>query len=204
MLKQYTGLDREKYPDLFAAMFRQRKIVLHDQKGWKVDVVDGEFEMDQYDRDDTAYLMAFGDKGELLGSMRMISTSMPHMLTGPFRSMFPNVSFSTPTVWEGTRFVVHNDPHVQSNGVSRAACELMLGMTVFALDNGIKFGLGVYDASMARVYNRCGFQNKEISRHRTLHHGTVCVSLWEVSEELEASIIKATGLNDVSSIMHAA
>lgn len=198
MLQHLTGCDKSKRKEEFRRMFHQRKIVFHDQKQWDVKLVDDEYEIDEYDREDTSYLMAFDRGGELVGSVRLISTTMPHMLAGPFQSMFPDVGFTSPIIWEATRFVVLGDRGVQPNMVSTAACEILLGMCQFGLDNGVRHIMAVYDAGMARLYRRCGLTNVELGRHRTPTHGTVFVGLWEISEALESAIIAATGLGGAS------
>lgn len=197
MLMQVAGHERSKHKENFAKMLHHRKIVLHDIKKWDVNIVDEEYEIDEYDRDDTIYLMSFDHRGELVGSMRLISTAMPHMTSGPFKKMFPDVQFSSPNIWEATRFVVMGDHSVQPNGMSTAACELLLGTIQFGLENGVRHITGVYEASMTRLYRRCGLSNVEIARHRTDAHGVVCVGLWELSESLESSVIAATGLSDI-------
>ena len=194
MLRHVTGCERDKRREDFRTMFRQRKIVFHDQKKWDVKLVDEEFEIDEYDREDTSYLMSFDRTGALVGSIRLISTATPHMLSGPFRAMFPEVGFTSPLIWEATRFVVLGDRSAQPNQVSTAACEILLGMCQFGLDNGVRHITAVYDAGMARLYRRCGLTHRELGRHRTEAHGAVFVGLWEISEALESSILAATGL----------
>jgi N-acyl-L-homoserine lactone synthetase len=203
MLTQVEGYERENHRALFDEMFRQRKHVFHDQKGWDVKLVDGEFEMDEFDRDDTCYLIAKDSRGRLVGSMRLISTAMPHMMTGPFKAMFPDVNFTSPLIWEATRFVVVGDHSVQPNNISTAACELLLGACRFGLRNGIRHMTSVYETGMMRLYRRCGMPSPELARHRTQVHGTVSVGLWEISEALEESILAATGLGNVGAETYA-
>ena len=143
---------------------------------------------------DSHYLMSFDQRRELVGSIRLISTAMPHMMSGPFRSMFQDIGFTSPNIWEATRFEVSGDCSIQPNGVSTAACELLLGTVRFALHNGVRNITGVYEAGMSKIYRRCGLNNVELARHKTPEHGTVIVGLWEISEALEASILAATGL----------
>jgi len=194
MIRQLQGFERADNKSLFDQMFNHRKLVFHDQKGWDVRLVDEEYEIDEYDRDDTVYLVSLNEHGALTGSIRLLGTHGPHMLNGPFRSMFPDVQFATPLIWEATRFVTLGDKSVQPNQVSRSACEILLGMCRFGLNNGVDQITAVYDAGMARLYRRCGLTHIELGRHRTPEHGTVFVGLWEISRELEASILAATGL----------
>jgi len=194
MLLQVAGHDRENYKDYFSTMFRQRKLIFHDQKKWDVKIIDGLYEIDEFDRDDTCYLMSFNNRGDLVGSLRLISTASPHMLSGPFRPMFPEIGFTSPSIWEVTRFAVHGEQCMQPNQISTAACELLLGACQFGLHNGVRHMVSVYEAGMLRLYKRCGLPNPELARHRTEQHGSVSVGLWEISDELEASILTATGL----------
>ena len=193
MLVHVGGWERDTKEAAFETMFRQRKIVFHDQKQWDVKLVDGQFEIDEYDRDDTAYLMSFDAAGHLRGSIRLLSTATDHMMTGPFGRMFPDISFSSPAIWEATRFVALGGG-LQPNGVSTAACEILLGMCRFGLDNGVGHITAVYDAGMARLYRRCGLTHVELGRFRTPAHGTVFVGLWEITPALETAILAATGL----------
>jgi N-acyl-L-homoserine lactone synthetase len=197
MLMQVEGFQRKEHNDIFNKMFRQRKIVFHDQKHWDVKIVDGEYEIDEYDRDDTCYLISFDRRGELVGSLRLISTAMPHMMSGPFQKMFPDIGFQSPLIWEVTRFAMLGDQSTQPNQVSTAACELLLGACQFGLNNGVRHMTSVYEPGMLRLYRRCGLPNPELARHRTERHGSVSVGLWEVSEALEAAILAATGLGEL-------
>src|SRR5947209_18825037 len=98
MLVHIEGHERTRHEKLFAKMFNQRKIIFHDQRKWDVKLVDEHYEIDEYDVDETSYLMSFDGRGELVGSIRLISTIMPHMMTGPFSKMFPDVSLDRKSV----------------------------------------------------------------------------------------------------------
>jgi len=198
MLLQVEGHERNKFDRYFKAMFRQRKQIFYDQKKWDVNIVDGCYEVDEFDRDDTCYLLALSDTNELVGSVRLISTVMPHMLSGPFQTMFPDIGFQSPLIWEATRFAVLPEASTQLNHCSFAARELMLGVVQFGLNNGVKNILGVYDAAMARHYRRCGFTTIELSRFRTAQHGTIYAGLCPISKALESSVLAATGLDSLN------
>jgi N-acyl-L-homoserine lactone synthetase len=203
MIKLFQGYHRSDNSDLFAQMFRHRKAVFCDQKKWDVKIVDGEFEIDEFDREDTAYLMSLDQDGRLVGSVRLLTTLNEHMLSGPFKPMFPDIGFVSPTTWEASRFVVLGDSKTQPNNVSTAACEVLLGMCRFGLDHGVSFITAVYDIAMSRLYRRCGLWNVELGRYRTPQHGAIFVGLWEISNALEASILRATGLEPGNSDCHA-
>lgn len=193
MISQFEGYQRTDNRAIFDEMFAQRKRTFHDEKGWDVQVVDGKYEIDSYDRDETVYLIDFDDQGRQVGFIRLLSTIGDHMMRGPFRSMFPDIDFRSPLIWEATRFTVC-DPRVQPNGVSTAACEILLAMCRFGLEHGAAQITAVYDAPMSRFYRRCGLHNRVAGKFQTEHHGMIYVGLWDISRELEARIIRATGL----------
>ncbi len=200
MILQLEGHQRGDYGQYFDAMFRQRKIVFHDQNKWDVKVTDGVYEIDEYDRDDTCYLLSLDDRGQLVGSARLLSTTTPNMLAGPFQEMFPGLSFCSPLIWEVTRFGIYNDTRIQINKVSTAACELILGFVQFALQNGISHVTGISEAKVCRVYKRCRFDYIELDRRKLMGGETVIAGLVPISKQMEQNIIAATGLygNDVA------
>jgi N-acyl-L-homoserine lactone synthetase len=204
MIRYVYGYERQDLPQLFNQMFRHRKRVFIDQKKWDIKAVDGEFEIDEYDRDDTVYVCSFREDGALAGSVRLLNTLTDHMAGGAFKDMFPGLTIRSPTIWEATRFAVPEDPHIQPNGVSRAACEVMLGTCLFGLEHGVSQLTAIYEAPMARIYRKCGVRHYILGRHRSPEHGAVHFALGEISRELEASIRRATGLTPVEAVAEAA
>jgi N-acyl-L-homoserine lactone synthetase len=198
------GFEREHRSGLFEEMFRQRKKVFIDQKKWDIDAVNGEFEIDEYDRDDTVYVCSLAPDGSLAGSIRLLSTLTDHMAAGAFKDMFPQLTIRSPTIWEATRFAVPDDRHVQPNGVSRAACEVMLGTCLFGLEHGISQLTAIYEAPMARIYRKCGVRHYILGRHRSPEHGAVHFALGEISRDIETSIRRATVLTPVELVAEAA
>jgi N-acyl-L-homoserine lactone synthetase len=189
-----NGYERSSRPKLFDAMFRQRKSIFIDQKKWPLTPVNAEYEIDEFDRDDTVYVCSLLPDGSLAGSARFINTTMDHMADTAFRHMFPGLTIRSPTIWEVTRYAVPEDRRIQPNGVSRAACEIILGTCLFGLEFGVSQVTGVYEAPMARIYKKCGLKHYVLGRHASPEYGSVHFGLWDISREHEASIRAATGL----------
>ncbi|MEJ0095532.1 MAG: acyl-homoserine-lactone synthase [Methylocella sp.] len=197
MLEIVHGYERSERPELFKSMFRHRKSVFIDQKQWELQPTEEEFEIDEFDRDDAVYICSLLPDGSLAGSVRMLSTTTDHMAVSAFKDMFPGLTVRSPTIWEGTRFVVPYDRRLQPNGASRAACEVLLGICLFGLEYGISQMTAIYEAPMARTFKKCGISHLILGRHRSPEHGSLHFGLWDISPELEASVRKATGLHDV-------
>lgn len=204
MIKYIFGYERQEHPELFDEMFRQRKRIFIDEKKWDIKAVDGELEIDEYDRDDTVYVCSLHPDGSLAGSVRLLNTLTDHMAGGAFQHMFPGLMIRSPTIWEATRFAVPKDPRIQPNGISRAACEVMLGTCLFGLEHGVSQLTAIYEAPMARIYRKCGVRHYILGRHRSAEHGAVHFALGEISRDLKVSIREATGLKPVEILAEAA
>ena len=61
------------------SMFADRKRLFVDLMRWSVPVVNGRYEIDQFDGLDAVYLIAV-EAGEHVGSMRLLRTDRPHIL----------------------------------------------------------------------------------------------------------------------------
>ncbi len=158
MIMILTNADRENSGEIFDQMFRSRAIVSYDRLRWDVKVKDG-LETDIYDEnEEPVYVVAVDDNNLLKGSLRLLSTTGPTMLRSEFSSFFDNaVDVSAPTIWECTRFCVLPPSTDNSNdATSMTSAELLIGLCEVCLSSGIEFIVGVYDASMSRIYKRIG------------------------------------------------
>lgn len=85
-------------------MSRQRKAVFVDAAGWKIPVL-GDMEMDAYDGGDTLYLLAKDrPDGQVLASVRLLTTTGPHLMCALFSPADRQRMPRGPTVWEASRF----------------------------------------------------------------------------------------------------
>lgn len=122
-------------------MFADRKALFVDLFGWDIPVVDGRFEIDQFDNEHTVYLVAVDGDGAHEASLRLLPTARPHMLDTLFRELCPFGVPSGPTVWESTRLCLP-----QRHGASRRRDlrnSLISAMVDFALERGIDRYTGV-------------------------------------------------------------
>jgi N-acyl-L-homoserine lactone synthetase len=118
------------------SMHRDRKRVFVDWLEWDVPVVDGVYEIDQYDNGNAVYIVsADPDTGRHLGSLRLMPSTRPHML----RDIFPMLcQGSVPLgndIWEMTRLCLSPD---LPREVARVNLRLTwLGTIEFCLPRGI-------------------------------------------------------------------
>jgi N-acyl-L-homoserine lactone synthetase len=128
---------------LIGNMFEDRRRVFVDRLGWDVPVVDGRFEMDQYDHEQAVYMVIHDASGEQhLASQRLIPTDRPHLLKDHFSHLCASQIPSGPDYIEATRGLV--SPSV-TDPAERMHLVLLLSLAgvEYALAQGIKGILGV-------------------------------------------------------------
>ena len=88
MVNLITSHNRSKFRAPLEAMHRDRKKIFVDALKWDVPVVDGQYEIDQFDTDDAIYLVALAPQTQRhLGSVRLLPTTGPHLLSEVFSSL---------------------------------------------------------------------------------------------------------------------
>ena len=125
-----TGADT-----LLRAMFASRKSVFVDLLKWDVPVVDGRYEIDQFDDEHAVYLILADEAGRHLGSARLLASTRPHILG----DLFPHLSDAPvpvgPATWEITRFCLDRTLTARERRMVRDA--LVVGLAEHALATGI-------------------------------------------------------------------
>lgn len=118
-------------------MYHDRKRVFVDQLGWQLPVAGSWLEIDQYDNEDAIYILA-RDRvaGKHLGSVRLLPTTAPHLLSDIFPDLCPAGPPSGVDVWEISRLVTNPDSAAGAMGV-RVHRMLASALIDFALSNQV-------------------------------------------------------------------
>lgn len=131
--------NRSGFVPYLAAMHRDRKTVFIDQLKWDLPVTGGEFEIDEYDRDDTIYLLvpdAAGAAAGHLGSVRLLPSEGPHLLGDKFAGLCADGVPRGPQIFEITRMVTR--PGLPRDAALRVRQHLSIAIIEYALENGIR------------------------------------------------------------------
>ena len=165
MIYVIDSLNQSAYSTLLHDMFRLRKRVFHDRLGWDVQITDG-LETDLFDDLDPAHVISVDDEGNVVGCMRLLQTTGPHMLADVFSSILDGEPpLRSSTVWEATRFCVDTQRLSRGRGrntISYVTSEVMIGAFEFAMTAGVQDAVAVIDPVMNRVLQRSG--NDEAGR----------------------------------------
>lgn len=129
----------QRYYGVTAAMHRDRKRVFVDSLGWKVPVVGGEFEIDQFDDEHATYLVVAdgADPRRHLGSVRLLSSEREHILGDIFPELCDGEVPRGPDVMEITRLCIAPDAGGVRAGMN-VRRQLAIGLTEYALLHDIR------------------------------------------------------------------
>ncbi|HWX11826.1 MAG TPA: acyl-homoserine-lactone synthase [Trinickia sp.] len=106
MLKMLSGRSAELGPDLMDQLAKFRHKVFIRELGWTLPAVDG-LEVDQFDRADTIYVVAFDRNAEIVGCGRLLPTNETYLLAAAFPGLMNGATLpSTRDVWELSRFAI--------------------------------------------------------------------------------------------------
>lgn len=122
-------------------MFEARKHVFVDLLKWDVPVLEGRYELDQYDDEHAAYLIVACGDGAHAGSTRLLKTTRPHILDTLFPELCAAAPPCGPKVLEITRFCL--DCHQSAAERLETRNRLVSALVSYALDHGITTYTGV-------------------------------------------------------------
>jgi acyl-homoserine lactone synthase len=136
MISLVVSNNRHDLPATLRGMHRDRKRVFVDWLKWDVPVVDGQYEIDQFDTASAVYLVRLGAGVEHLGSLRLLPTTEPHLLDTIFAQPLGIEDLPTgPTIWEASR--ICTNPDIDKETATRVRRELGVAMAEYGLATGI-------------------------------------------------------------------
>ncbi|MDI7863881.1 acyl-homoserine-lactone synthase [Rhizobiaceae bacterium n13] len=186
MIRIFNGASRDHHARELSEMFRLRKMVFHDLLGWDV-TVDGDWEIDGYDRANPIYVLSYAPNGRLRGALRLLPTLGPNMLDDTFPVLLGgNPEIRSASVWESSRFCI--DPEISqdraSNQVTIAAAELMCGVGELGLASNLSHIVTVTDVFLERMFRRMGCPGERIGEPQRIGSVHAVAIAWEISQEL--------------------
>jgi N-acyl-L-homoserine lactone synthetase len=117
-------------------MHRVRKAVFVDRLGWRVPVIDDEFEVDQYDTEGAVYLVALDSTaGGHLTSVRLLPSTRPHILGDFYGELCSDGAPRAANVWEISRLCAA--PGLPRDKEMRARHKISAALIEYGLLRGI-------------------------------------------------------------------
>jgi len=160
MIIVIDALNKKRFEGVLEDVYRLRARVFKDRLNWDVNVQDGQ-EIDEFDGLDPAYIVSLDDAGHVVGCMRLLQTTGPHMLSDVFAEILHGEPpLRDPQVWEATRFCVDTERLGRKgrakNSISYVTAEVMIGAFEYGQEAGILDAIAVIDPIMHRVMIRSG------------------------------------------------
>lgn len=154
----YTSLN----PDMRQALFSYRHKVFIEQLGWELDTPEG-LERDQFDHDDTLYVIAKDDQQHIVGCARLLPTTDPYLLEEVFPELLNGQTPpKDPSVWELSRFSAFdlnaNDLPRPGQFSSEVTVDLLKNALKYAKDCGATQVISVSPIGVERLLRRAGFR----------------------------------------------
>ncbi|PWE30599.1 autoinducer synthase [Maritimibacter sp. 55A14] len=199
MILIIDALNEAQYPNTLDEVFKLRARVFQKRLGWDVNVEDGR-ERDPFDDLDPAHVVSIDDWGRVVGCMRLLQTTGPHMLADVFSPILGGEPpLRSATIWEATRFCVDTGRLSTGRGrnsISYVTSEVMLGAFEYGMKAGIKDAVAVIDPIMDRVMRRSGNAPYDYLGVPTpMGKVTALAALMDCSEERIARIRAFSGIH---------
>lgn len=196
MIKLIPGHERFHHPHQIDAMHRLRARVFSDRLAWSVTVEDGR-EFDDFDKLDPLYLIAEDREGKVRGTVRLLPTTGPNMLSDVFPELLPaNQTVRSPRIWESSRFSVDHEALAERSDklINRTTAEILCGMTEVGIRVGLDFIVSVVDVHMERVLKRANCHCERLGEPKKIGKVTTIAGLWEIGDELLGNLREASGI----------
>ena len=170
--------------NVLRSMFEARKQVFVDLLKWDVPVLEGRFEVDQFDDEHAVYLIIVDEEGRHLGSARLLKSMRPHILD----TLFPALCASPPPrghdVLEITRFCLGRTQNARQRLQTRNA--LVTALAGYALQRNIITYTGVAELSWLQQILDFGWRCRPLGIPRVIGGRTLGALRIEISPETPA------------------
>lgn len=163
-------------------MFADRKAQFVDFFDWDVPVVDGRFEIDQFDTAGAVYLVALDEHGHHAASLRMLPTWRPHLLGEIFPHLCVGGVPIGPATWESTRLCLPSRHGAARRRELRNA--LISAMADFALSRGIEHITGVIPEAFRREVLAMGWRAEPLGPAQRIAGGPIGAFRIEVTPDI--------------------
>jgi N-acyl-L-homoserine lactone synthetase len=182
-----SGTTVDLHGDVITRMARYRHRIFIERLGWQLRC-ENSLEFDQFDRDDTLYVVAENDAGQVIGTGRLLPTLRPYLLGDIFPQLMNGAPVPcSPQVWELSRFAAMDleDRAVADHGQlsSPVAVGLLRAALECAARHGAQHVITVSPIGVERLLRKAGFR-----AHRAgapvMIDGSPVVACWISTSEL--------------------
>lgn len=145
---------------LYSQVANYRHRVFVEQLGWQLQTF-GDMEQDQFDRDDTIYVISSNEHNDITGCARLLPTTRPYLLGEVFPQLLNGMPIpNSPDVWELSRFASVDFNTKTSSALGQFSSPITLSLLhesiAVAAENGAKRIITVSPIGVERLLHRTG------------------------------------------------
>lgn len=183
--------------DALRAMFAARKAVFVDLLKWDVPVIEGIYEIDQFDDAHATYVLLADDRRAHLASARLLPTVRPHILGSLFASLCQIPLPHGDDVHEITRFCLDRSLAARDRRIARDT--LVTALVEHALAARIRSYVAVAALPWFRQIRRFGWRCRALGPPQTIAGSTLVALRIEIGADTPARLA-AAGITGASAI----
>ncbi|MBB99110.1 MAG: hypothetical protein CML67_06190 [Rhodobacteraceae bacterium] len=198
MIRLIQGCDRLRHMYEIDRMHTIRAEVFHHRLRWDVRIEDG-WEIDEFDDQNPLYMLSIDPvNGDVRGSVRLLPTTGPNMLRDVFSGLLPDdLTIADPLIWESSRFSIDPDYACKARragAVNEVTAELLLGMAEIGSLIRLRQIVSVYDATMARLFQRARCKAETIGTPMRFGRVMTYAGLFKTDEAMIDGLREASGI----------
>lgn len=158
----YSGTTATLAQQSQQALFSYRFKVFVEHLGWQLDTETG-VEKDQFDHDDTLYVIAKNEAEDVVGCARLLPTTLPYLLEEVFPELLNGQAPpKSDDIWELSRFTSLDlndcDVMARKQFSAESSVALLKASIEVAKQHGAKKMISVSPIGVERLLRRAGFQ----------------------------------------------
>jgi len=166
---------------LLEKAYRLRHAIFVDELGWENVVGRDGLEIDQFDTPSAVHVLAMsGD--DLLGYIRMLPTTEPHLLSDVFRDLCEDILPRGPHIWEATRYCTAKEFRESQSTELTVRRELLYATVKWALENNVSQFLFEFDPYRMLRLIQYHFRITTLGLPRKVHGEDVVAALGLLDE----------------------
>lgn len=157
-----TGTPSELTSVLMTDLARYRHKVFVEKLGWQLKCEYG-LEYDQFDRDDTIYVVAKNDDDQIVGTARLLPTSRPYLLGEVFPQLLNGqLPPCSDDIWELSRFAAVDFDSKATSALGQFSSETAIDLLKQSMETASRVGarrvITVSPLGIERLLRRAGFE----------------------------------------------
>lgn len=179
------------------AMFAARKSVFVDLLKWDVPVLEGRYEVDQFDDLYATYLILTEPSGSHLGSARLLPTVRPHILGNLYPDLCQDSPPRAPDIFEITRFCL--DRRLRATERRAVRDTLVTALVEHALNHGITAYSAIAEMGWFQQILAFGWRCHPLGRPQIVDGAMLAALRIEIAPDTP-NLLAAAGIHSAAAI----